>query len=250
LTERTSTVGDIDALPELNAGASAKLLGIPLVAFNRLCRDGLIVPLSGRRNAYSVKAVVSGFISHLTDKHLALSPMAIHLAISPHTLTTLVEDGVIERPGPQGFPVDKTRNAYLSHLHRKIKTVAAAPVEPKRVTEQDRLVRARRLKIERENTIASGRLFDADLVEHAVTLRDTVFRDQVLALPRSVANFAARGDQVFRVVVEAYVQDLVNNVLTNLSDPRKFFALTQAAGIPWSDPDAVKTSAADDEARH
>lgn len=246
MTTRTSSVGDIDALPEINAGASAKLLGIALVAFNRLCRDGLIVPLSGRRNAYSVKAVVAGFIGHLTDKHLALSPMAIHLAISPHTLTNLVEDGVIERPGPQGFPVDRTRNAYLAHLQKKIKAATAAPVE-KRITEQDRLVRARRLKIERENATASARLFDADLVEYAVNLRDTLFRDQVLSVPGNVANFAARGDPVFRIVVEAYVRDLVNNILTNLSDPRKFFALAQAAGIPWLDPDATKTDT-DDEA--
>lgn len=246
MTTRTSSVGDIDALPELNAGASAKLLGIALVAFNRLCRDGLIVPLSGRRNAYAVKAVVSGFIGHLTDKHLALSPMAIHLAISPHTLTNLVEDGVIERPGPQGFPVDRTRNAYLSHLQKKIKTATAAPVQPKKITEQDRLIRARRLKVERENAAASGRLFDVDLVEHAVTLRDTVFREQVLSLPGPAAVFAARGDLVFQVICEAYLRDRVSEILTNLSDPRKFFALAKASGIPWLDPDAGAGS--DDEA--
>lgn len=227
MAARTSSIGDIDALPELNAGASAKLLGVPLVAFNRLCRDGLIVPLSGRRNAYAVKAVVAGFIGHLTDKHLALSPMAIHLAISPHTLTTLVEDGVIERPGPQGFPVDRTRNAYLSHLQKKIKAVAAAPVE-KKTTEQDRLIRARRLKIERENAAADGQLVDLDTIIKINDARDAVAREQLISMVDPICDFAARGDRAWANVVRLHFQERLYDIMAGLSDPAKFTAAAMA----------------------
>jgi hypothetical protein len=92
----TTSVGDLDALPALNAGAAAKMLGITLVVFNKLVRGGVIVPLSGRRNAYSVKGAVAGYLAHLADSHLTLSEMARHLDISSQRLSKLVNEGVIE----------------------------------------------------------------------------------------------------------------------------------------------------------
>jgi hypothetical protein len=92
------TIRDIKELPEIDAAASAKLLGVALSAFNRMVRDGIIARVSGRHNAYNVRTVIAGFIEHLADPHLPMTPMARHLDISSERLLQLVDDGVITRP--------------------------------------------------------------------------------------------------------------------------------------------------------
>src|ERR1700730_18269288 len=122
-----TSVGDLDALPELNAAAAAKLLGIALVKFNRLVRDGVIMRLRGRHNAYSVKGVVAAYLEHLTDGHLPASEMARHLDLSPQRLSKLVDENTLARPETnKGFDRDKTRVAYIKHL-RKTKTGQVSP---------------------------------------------------------------------------------------------------------------------------
>ena len=117
-----TSVSDLDALPELNAAAAAKLLGIALVKFNRLVRDGVFVRLKGRHNAYSIKDVVSAYIEHLNDGHLQATEMARHLDLSPQRLSKLVDENTLARPvTDKGFDRDATRIAYIKHL-RKAKT--------------------------------------------------------------------------------------------------------------------------------
>jgi phage terminase Nu1 subunit (DNA packaging protein) len=214
-----TSVSDLDALPELNAAATAKLLGVALVKFNRLVRDGLFVRLKGRHNAYNVKDVVSAYLEHLTDGHLQASEMARHLDLSPQRLSKLVDENTLARPETnRGFDRDRTRIAYIKHL-RKVRTGQVSPDGTSSYAEaRTKLIGKQTEAVDFKNAVARGDYAPIELLDDLVARHAAVVRERVLTYP-SIAP------ELVDCTVEQIAEKLrlrSHEVLKELSDERTF----------------------------
>jgi hypothetical protein len=216
-----TSVRDLDALPELSAAAAAKLLGIALVKFNRLARDGVFVRLKDRHNAYSVKDVVSAYLEHLNSGHLQATEMARHLDLSPQRLSKLVDENTLARPDTdKGFDRDKTRIAYIKHL-RKVKTGQVGNGESgtgSYAEARTKLIGKQTEAVDFKNAVARGDFAPIELLDDLVSRHAAVVRERVLTI-------SSISPELVNCTAEQIAEKLrlrSHDVLKELSDERTF----------------------------
>jgi hypothetical protein len=159
---RTSPVGNLEALPPIVADDAVRLLGISLVQFNRLTKNYWIKSVA--RNRYLIGDVVSGYLKFLEFERTrgkTANETANHIDITQRRLFALIDQGIIERAGKDGFDLTTVRLAYIRNLR---KVAAGSGSRLNLGDERALLARAQRIKVERENAVSAGQLVDAEIV--------------------------------------------------------------------------------------
>ena len=216
---KKSAVGDLGELPAVNALGASRLLGISLVAFNKLARDGMVAPIAGRRNAYNVRSVVEGYLkSRADDGKLPASRMAPHIGLSPQRFGRLVDDGVFERPTDGLYDCDKTMRKYVDHL-RKGK---AGQDEGKNSTSysaaRTRVADEQAANIALKNAALRGEYTPTAAIEEVVDRHHSVIRDRILVLPSIASPLVG----LPLAEVEAILRARSYEVCDDLSNPKTF----------------------------
>jgi phage terminase Nu1 subunit (DNA packaging protein) len=216
----SSVIGDIAELPAVNALGASKLLGISLVAFNRLARDGMVAAIRGRRNAYGVKSVLDGSRAATADTgKLPASEMARHLSIAPQTLARLVDDGVLDRPvDNKGYDRDQTRRKYIAHLQK----VKGGHDEGKNSTSyslaRTRVADEQAANIALKNATMRGEYTRTAVIEEVVDRHHSVIRDRILVLPSIASQLVG----LSLAQMEAILQKRGYEVLDDLANPKTY----------------------------
>jgi phage terminase Nu1 subunit (DNA packaging protein) len=174
-----------DALPEINAATAAKVLSISLVEFNRLVRDGEIVQLKGRRNAYSIAGVVAGYLKHIADYGLSpATEMARHIDMSPQRLSKLVDEGTLKRPETnKGFDRAATRVAYIKHLRATKIAQGAGAGNGSYAQARTQLTTVQTEAAAFKNQIAKGGFVPVEAVDECFSRHAAIVRERVICLP-------------------------------------------------------------------
>jgi phage terminase Nu1 subunit (DNA packaging protein) len=217
---KTLAIDDLAKLPAVNALGASRLLGISLVAFNKLAHDGMVAPINGRRNAYSIQSVIAGYLkSQADDGQLPASRMAPFLGLSPQRFGRLVDDGVFDRPtGNQGYDRDKTMRKYIDHL-RKVK---GGNDEGKNSTSysaaRTKVADEQAAHIALKNATLRGEFTRTALIEEVVDRHHAVIRDRILVLP----SLASRLVGLSLAEIEALLRKRAFEVCDELSEPKTY----------------------------
>ena len=142
---RTSPVGNLEALPPIVADDAVRLLGISLVQFNRLTKNYWIKSVA--RNRYLIGDVVSGYLKFLEFERTrgkTANETANHIDITQRRLFALIDQGIIERAGKDGFDLTTVRLAYIRNLR---KVAAGSGSRLNLGDERALLARAQRIEI-------------------------------------------------------------------------------------------------------
>jgi phage terminase Nu1 subunit (DNA packaging protein) len=231
---RTSPVGNLEALPPIVADDAVRLLGISLVQFNRLTKNYWIKSVA--RNRYLIGDVVSGYLKFLEFERTrgkTANETANHIDITQRRLFALIDQGIIERAGEDGFDLTTVRLAYIRNLR---KVAAGSGSRLNLGDERALLARAQRIKVERENAVSAGQLVDAEIVGECLEEENRVVRDHFLNLPGTcgydlaASARAARDDMTATIVVTEKLKEAVYASLTELSDPEKIAQRAVARG--------------------
>jgi phage terminase Nu1 subunit (DNA packaging protein) len=216
---KSVAIDDLAVLPAVNALGASRLLGVSLVAFNKLARDGHVAPIAGQRNAYAIRNVIDGYLKQMADDgKLPASRMAPHIGLSPQRFGRLVDDGVFERPTDGLYDRDKTMRKYIDHL-RKGK---AGQDEGKNSTSysaaRTKVADEQAAHIALKNATLRGEFTRTAIIEEVVDRHHSVIRDRVLVLP----SIASQLIGLPLPEVEAILRKRAFEVCDDLSDPKTF----------------------------
>jgi phage terminase Nu1 subunit (DNA packaging protein) len=210
------TTVNFDALPTINAATGARLLGISLVNFNRLVRDGEVIPLAGRRNCYSIAGIVTAYLKHIADDGLSpLSEMATHLDLSSQRLSKLVDEGTLARPGKGGFDRTKTRIAYIKHL-RETKIGQGQAKNGSYAQARAALTAEQTAAVAFKNEVARGGFVPIEQVDECFTRHASVVRERIICLPSAAPELV--GLEVEAVATK--LRELSYGVLDDLNSEK------------------------------
>ena len=218
---------DVAQLPQINANAAVKLIGISLVRFNKLTKDGWIVAVAGRRNCYDLTDVVQGFlkyIEHERTRGKTSHELGHHLDISQRRVYDLIEAGIIERPkSGEGFDLDVCRIAVLRHQRKQLAGHGGGKLDL--ATERAALAREQRETAALKNAIMRNEYVRVSVVTEVVTQAYSIVRENLLGVPGArsydiaCAARACVDDQSAAAVVTGKLRNAIYEVLTNLSEP-------------------------------
>jgi phage terminase Nu1 subunit (DNA packaging protein) len=208
----TTTVG-FDALPPVDAGTGAKLLGISLAVFNRMVGDGEITRLAGKRNAYSIAGVIAAHLKQIADTGLLpVTEMARHLDLSPQRLNKLVDEGTLARPGKGGFDRDKTRVALIRHL-RQTKIAQGNAGNGSYAAARAALTAQQTEAAAFKNQLAKGGYVTVEAVDACFARHAGIVRERVVCLPSAAPELVGLEAEE----IADRLQELSYGVLDDLS---------------------------------
>jgi phage terminase Nu1 subunit (DNA packaging protein) len=236
---RKPPVIDLTTLPEVDADTASRLLKISLVRFHTMVKAGQIV--AAGRNRYALVDVMRGYVAFLENEQKrprTANEVAAHIDISQRRLFKLIEEGVIERPGPEGFDLDVVRLAYVRH-QRKIAAGHGSGVagKPNLGDERALLAREQRLKVQRENAIAAGRYVNIEAAVSGFESEIRVVREHFITLaptqgyPLAVLARGARDDETAGIVVTEALRTALYAAMSEFSDPKEIAARGKARGL-------------------
>jgi phage terminase Nu1 subunit (DNA packaging protein) len=211
-----------DTLPNVDAATAAKLLGVSLAEFNRLCRDGVIaplhVPLAGRRNAFSIAGIIAAYLKHLKDDGLSpATEMARHLDLSPQRLSKLVDEGTLKRPETnKGFDRDKTRVEYIRHLRKAKVGQGAGAANGSYAQARTQLTAVQTEAAAFRNELAKGGHVPVEMVDEVFARHAAIVRERVICLPSAAPELV--GLEVEAIADK--LRDLSFGVLDDLSSEK------------------------------
>jgi phage terminase Nu1 subunit (DNA packaging protein) len=210
-----TTVG-FDVLPDVNAATGAKLIGVSLAEFNRYIRDGLIIHLAGRRNAYSIAGIIAAHLKHIADTGmLPVTEMARHIDLSPQRLNKLVDEGTLSRPGKAGYDRDVTRTEYIRHL-RQVKIAQGNAGNGSYAQARAALTTEQTAAVAFKNEVARGGYVPIEQVDECFARHASVVRERVICLPSSAPELV--GLEVEEISDK--LRDLGNQICDDLSSEK------------------------------
>jgi hypothetical protein len=232
---RKPPVIDLTTLPEVDADTASRLLKISLVRFHTMVKAGQIV--AAGRNRYALVDVMRGYVAFLENEQKrprTANEAANHIDISQRRLFKLIEEGVIERPGPEGFDLDVVRLAYVRH-QRKIAAGHGSGVagKPNLGDERALLAREQRLKVRRENALAAGRLVDIEIVGRMLEEENKIVTEHFLNLAGAhgyalaLAARTAPSDDAAMVIVSEQLRQAIYAALSEAAEPARLLEMAQ-----------------------
>jgi phage terminase Nu1 subunit (DNA packaging protein) len=207
-----ATVG-FDALPDVNAATGAKLLGISLAEFNRMIRDGEIIHLAGRRNAYSISGIIAAHLKRIADTGLLpTTEMARHIDLSPQRLNKLVDEGKLPRAEKGGFDRDQTRIAFI-RLLRETKIAQGQAGNPSYAQARAKLTAEQTAAVAFKNEVAKGGFVKIEDVDAVFVRHAGVVRERVITLSSAAPELVGLEAED----IADKLRELSNGVLDDLS---------------------------------
>ena len=94
--------------------------------------------------------------------YLRPTALARYLDLAPQRISQLVNRGVLDPPGPDGFDADLVRVRYIRHLRANLVTHATAGL----TEERSKLVRAQRERLEFKTARDAARYVSVEEVDH------------------------------------------------------------------------------------
>jgi phage terminase Nu1 subunit (DNA packaging protein) len=160
-----------------------------------------------------------------------IAQSAQHLFLSTTRFKELVEKGVIQRKGTDGYDLDEVRKSYITYQ----RTVAAGRLKP---TDSALDLSAERAKLAKEqteaisikNALARGDLVPTKAVAEFMTHDYSLVAERIQAIPGKLADKLASPEHPRHVVEEALRYE-INEALNELHDPASFGAIS-IGGVP------------------
>jgi hypothetical protein len=243
-------------LPEINADTAVGLIGISLVRFHRIVKDGWIKQVG--RNKYTIGDVVTGFfkfLEHECTRSKTAHELGRYLDISQRRVYDLIDAGVIERPkAGEGFDLDACRIGILRHQRKQLAGHGGGIGKLDLAAERAALAREQRETAALKNAITRGEYVRVKFVSDVITQHYSIVREHLLGVPGArghdiaTAALACANIQNATAVVTEKLREAIYEALTNLSNPENYEqwrAETNPHG--WNgDDDAEQSRAADD----
>ena len=121
--------------------------------------------------------------------YLRPTALARHLDLAPQRISQLVNRGVLDPPGPDGFDADLVRVRYIRHLRANLVTHATAGL-----TERSKLVRAQRERLEFKTARDAARYVSVEEVDRQFAAVKTRLDDIPARCANGIAEAARRAD--------------------------------------------------------
>jgi hypothetical protein len=125
--------------------------------------------------------------------YLRPTALARYLDLAPQRISQLVNRGVLDPPGPDGFDADAVRVAYINHLRARLTSPATVGLTEERA----RLVRVQRERLEFKLARDSGRLVPAEEVNRLLETVEERLTDIEAGYANDIAAAARRADSIW-----------------------------------------------------
>ena len=118
--------------------------------------------------------------------------MARYLDLAPQRISQLVNRGVLDPPGPDGFDADLVRVRYIRHLRANLVTHATAGL----TEERSKLVRAQRERLEFKTARDAARYVSIEELERRLEMIRSRLEDIPAGYANGIAEAARRADGI------------------------------------------------------
>ncbi len=120
--------------------------------------------------------------------YLRPTALARYLDLAPQRISQLVNRGVLDPPGPDGFAADLVRVRYIRHLRANLVTHATAGL----TEERSKLVRAQRERLEFKTARDAARYVSIEELERRLEMIRSRLEDIPAGYSNGVAEAARR----------------------------------------------------------
>ena len=120
--------------------------------------------------------------------YLRPTALARYLDLAPQRISQLVNRGVLDPPGPDGFDADLVRVRYIRHLRANLVTHATAGL----TEERSKLVRAQRERLEFKTARDAARYVSVEEVDRQFATVKTGLEDIPAGYSNGIAEAARR----------------------------------------------------------
>ena len=124
--------------------------------------------------------------------YLRPTALARYLDLAPQRISQLVNRGVLDPPGPDGFDADLVRVQYIRHLRANLVTHATAGL----TEERSKLVRAQRERLEFKTARDAARYVSIEELERQLEMIRSRLEDIPAGYANGIAEAARRADGI------------------------------------------------------
>src|SRR6478672_6116908 len=124
--------------------------------------------------------------------YLRPTALARYLDLAPQRISQLVNRGVLDPPGPDGFDADLVRVQYIRHLRANLVTHATAGL----TEERSKLVRAQRERLEFKTARDAARYVSIEELERRLEVIRSRLEDIPAGYSNGIAEAARRADGI------------------------------------------------------
>ena len=124
--------------------------------------------------------------------YLRPTALARYLDLAPQRISQLVNRGVLDPPGPDGFDADLVRVRYIRHLRANLVTHATAGL----TEERSKLVRAQRERLEFKTARDAARYVSVEEVDCQFATVKARLEDIPAGYSNGIAEAARRADGI------------------------------------------------------
>src|ERR1700726_4992379 len=124
--------------------------------------------------------------------YLRPTALARYLDLAPQRISQLVNRGVLDPPGPDGFDADLVRVRYIRHLAANLVTHATAGL----TEDRSKLVRAQRERLEFKTARDAARYVSIEELERQLEMIRSRLEDIPAGYANGIAEAARRPDNI------------------------------------------------------